>query len=204
MVGMMTEHRSLKQVLQQSDEPAWREWDYSLVLFPEGDGGEKVRRLAALLQHGSEKAAGKVGSPCISLGTFRGREAMEDTLIRWVQRVCRMQQRFRIEVKGPCVHPAGGWLLKVVDQGALTKLTESLAVIVDEYLHSCGKEKVVWSRSPHCRISEGQDRQSPDVRQKRIEEMILQTDFMVHSLVLMKEEYEGGHTEMVNVFPFHP
>lgn len=204
MVGMMTEHRSLKQILQQSNEPAWREWEYSLVLFPEGDGGEKVRQLAAMLQHGSTKAAGKVGSPYISLGTFRGREAMEDTLIRWVQRVCRMQQRFRIEVNGPCVHPTAGWLLKVMDQGALTKLTESLAVIMDEYLHSCGKDKVSWSRSPYCSITEGQDKQAPDLRQSRINEMIFQTDFMVHSLVLMKKEYEGGESEMVNVFPFHP
>ena len=194
----MMERQAVEPVARRrsAGELQWQERQYELVVFPEGAGGERVQQLAAELRAGA--AGGE--KPRILLGTFVAKEAMEETLIRWIQRVCRLQQRFRVSLEGPLAHPAGGWHLRVRDQWPFGRLAEGLAVI-DPYLVSCGGRPAAWHRIPHCRLSEQPPEKTRAIPGAAAADF--EAAFWVHSIVLLKSGREGG-TELVNVFPLLP
>jgi hypothetical protein len=184
-------------------ESAWQEYDYVLAVFPEGEGGEQVKRLACELQSIPDKAATWPETPSIRVARFRAREEMEETLIRWIQRVCHMQQRFRVEVEGPISDSDGGAFLRVRDHGPFKKLANGLAM-VDQYIQSCGEPPVEWTGVVHCRLTDMTGKENRRSWQPGEHERHFQANFLVHSLVLMKEGPGSSRPELVNVFPLFP
>lgn len=201
MIGVTTStnaspDRALR--ISQPSEPAWQEWMYRLVICPEGKAAEMIRQLTE--QTGHRTQTGLMSS--ITLASFRGREAMEDTLIRWVQRVCRMHSRFEISLNAPRPHPAGGWRMPVTDNKHLQQLAQKLS-IVDEYVRSCRMGPVHWETNHTCR----QEMSDGIIGTKRC--LTIQTgepftSFLAHSLVLTRQSYDGSPAEIVNLFAFLP
>jgi hypothetical protein len=201
MIGVTTSTpgfptRSLR--MTQPSETAWQESMYRLVICPEGLAAEKIRQLSKqpglIVQDGT--------MPCITLASFRGREAMEDTLIRWVQRVCRMHSRFQITLETPRPHPAGGWRMPVTENEQLKGLAQKLT-IVDDYIRSCSMGPVHWETTHTCR-------QETINRSTETEQYLIPHDngpfaaFLAHSLVLTRQSYAGSPIEIVNLFAFMP
>lgn len=181
-----------------SGESAWQEWMYRLVICPEGEAAERIRQLNAGRPTGGQKPP----LPSIPLVAFRGREAMEDTIIRWVQRVCRMHKRFQISLDQPIPHPAGGWRMKVTDPGSLNQLSEKLSVI-DDYIRSCHMGPVHRETNYACR-QEGLPVAAALTVPATGESDKPFAGFMAHSLVLTRQAYAGSTTEIVNLFAFLP
>ena len=197
---------------QRVGQAAWRSWkvgstwlecDYELMVFPEGEGGQKVKQLAAELHAALGKDASFPEVPSIRIASFQAREEMEETLIRWIQRVCHMQKRFRVDVDGPFKGPEDIAFLRVRDHGPFRKLADSLGM-VDQYIRSCGEPPVEWAGTVYCRLSAGVGEERA-VPWKPWDDMVkFQTHFLVHSLVLMKMQKGRSTTELVNVFPLYP
>lgn len=182
----------------QSGETGWDEWMYRLVICPEGEAAERIKQLHATLPTGDQKPP----LPSIPLVAFRGREAMEDTIIRWVQRVCRMHRRFQLSLDHPAPHPAGEWRMNVTDAAPLRQLAEKLSVI-DDYIRSCRMGPVHRETNYACRqeglpgvinlpFIETHDPEKPFA------------GFTAHSLVLTRQAYAGSAIEIVNLFAFLP
>jgi len=198
MVGMTTRTNETAPWKPQGGETAWQEWMYRLVICPEGEAAERIRQLNG----GRATEPLRAQLPSIPLIAFRGREAMEDTIIRWVQRVCRMQRRFPISLEKPERHPAGGWRMAVTDTDTLCGLSEKLSVI-DDYIRACRMGPVHRETNHACR-QEGTSGMSamPDIPSTDKERPF--TSFMAHSLVLTRQAYAGSTTEVVNLFAFLP
>jgi hypothetical protein len=188
---------------QQAAEKSWQEKDYSLVIFPEGDGGERVKQLAGKFHRNFREGLYPQEAPLIELAAFRAREAMEDTLIRWIQRVCHMQRRFQVQLNGFCEKHNGGLYLQVQDQRPFTKISGSLSV-VDQYIQSCGSPPVEWMQAPQCRLTNSITTNEYDQTKNWFSTKPFQADFFVHSLVLLKQVSDSGSAELVNVFPLLP
>src|SRR5690349_12231406 len=71
---------------------------YKLVIFPEGDGGARIRELAKTIKDDSPSGMNILVRPYIQVASFEGRELMEETLIRWIQRVCNSHNRFDLQL----------------------------------------------------------------------------------------------------------
>lgn len=204
MGAVMARQQFLRPVWQQPmTEKTWQETDYSLVVFPEGEGGERVKQLAGNFHRTFRGETQPLEAPLIELASFRAREAMEETLIRWVQRVCHMQRRFWVQLEGFCEKHNGGLYLQVRDQRPFAKIAGSLSV-VDQYIQSCGAPPVDWKPAPHCRITDTISTNEYEQTKKWFSEQAFQADFFVHSLVLMKQVNESSGAELVNVFPLLP
>ena len=188
---------------QQAVEKSWQERDYSLVVFPEGEGGERVKQLAGNFHQTFRAGSSPLEVPLIELAAFRAREAMEETLIRWIQRVCHMQRRFWVQLNGFCEKHNGGLYLQVQDQRPFTKIAGSLSV-VDQYIQSCGGPPVEWIQAPQCRITDSITTNEYDQTKNWFSEAPFHADFFVHSLVLLKQVSDSGSAELVNVFPLLP
>jgi hypothetical protein len=204
MAEVMVRQQSPRFVWQQlAAEKSWQERDYSLVVFPEGEGGERVKQLAGNFHRTFRGGLSPQEVPLIELAAFRAREAMEDTLIRWIQRICHMQQRFRVQLDGFCEKHNGGLYLQVRDQRPFVKISGSLSV-VDEYIQSCGGPPVDWIQSPQCRVSNLVTTNEYEQTKNWFSAEPFQADFFVHSLVLLKQVSDSGSAELVNVFPLLP
>ena len=201
MVRMTTMHADemeWKPQGGQRGETAWKEYMYRLVICPEGEAAERIRQLNA----GEPTTAQKPPLPSITLVAFRGREAMEDTIIRWVQRVCRMHRRFHVSLDHPKPHPAGGWRMGVMDTTALYQLSEKLAVI-DDYINTSRMGPVHREINYACR-QEGEMIHANPTPKPQPESDKPFASFMAHSLVLTRQAYAGSATEVVNLFAFLP
>ncbi|MEY4885840.1 MAG: hypothetical protein RL151_1149 [Bacteroidota bacterium] len=182
----------------QRGETAWQEYMYRLVICPEGEAAERIRQL----NDGESTKEQKPPLPSITLVAFRGREAMEDTIIRWVQRVCRMHRRFQVSLEHPRHHPAGGWRMSVTDTAALYQLSEKLSVI-DDYINTCRMGPVHRETNYACR-QEGVTIPANLTLKAGLEPDKPFASFMAHSLVLTRQAYAGSANEIVNLFAFLP
>lgn len=201
MVWMMTMTQERPDRNLRPGQPAettWQEWMYRLVICPEGEGAERIRQLT----EADGQPDRTQNLPCIPIAAFRGREAMEDTLIRWVQRVCRMHQRFQVILDDPQPHPAGGWRLPVTDTEPIRQLSEKLT-IVDEYIRSCRLGPVHWETNHACRFNGTPEMTDRRPQTPRPTNNAFAT-FLVHSLVLTRQAYADGPVEIVNLFAFLP
>ena len=204
MAEVMVRQQPARPVWQQQQaEKSWREQDYSLIVFPEGEGGERVKQLAGNFFRTFRDDLFPQELPLIELAGFRAREAMEETLIRWIQRVCHMQRRFWVQLDGFCEQHSSGLYLQVQDHRPFTKIAGSLHV-VDQYIQSCGGPPVEWIKTPHCRITDSATTNEYEQTKKWFMDKAFHADFFVHSLVLMKQVSESGSAELVNVFPLLP
>ncbi len=198
MTTMATERMEWKPQGGQCGETAWQEYMYRLVICPEGEAADRIRALNT----SESTTAQKPPLPSITLVAFRGREAMEDTIIRWVQRVCRMHRRFQISLDHPKPHPAGGWRMSVTDTAPLHQLSEKLSVI-DDYINTCRMGPVHREINHACR-QEGVTIPSNLTKTPIQEPDKPFASFMAHSLVLTRQAYAGSATDIVNLFAFLP
>ena len=184
-------------------EPAWRERLYSLSLLPEAESGETLGRIVEDWQTADGQSLSAWPMPYIQLATFTGREAMEETLTRWMQRICRTLPRFNLRLVQPTLLPDGSLRMAVAETAPLQKLIDRLDVL-ETYIKSCGTGGVEWTRNPCCRIG----RTAPP--QKRLQThpaetvKTLETVFPVHCLTLEKRTHAEDGSEKVYLCPLSP
>ncbi|MFT4024107.1 MAG: hypothetical protein QM664_10035 [Flavihumibacter sp.] len=114
---------------------------YRLVILP--DGG-----LATALAAESAYATSRYGSqakweerPVLELLRFRARADMEDTLLRWMRRICGQWAVFKLVFNNYGSHPLVPLYLRLADGSTLQSLAASFHLL-DGWLKSNGMEAV--------------------------------------------------------------
>ncbi|WP_336515165.1 hypothetical protein [Pollutibacter soli] len=177
---------------------------YKLVIFPEGDGGARIRDLAKSIKGNSPSGMNILARPYIEVASFEGRELMEDTLIRWIQRVCNSHNRFDLQLNNFGSHPNHPLYLRVMNPEPVTKLINSMQVI-ENYIVTNGSGYLKWTKKPVCFLTNGESRRewTDFIRQQLSEDFF--DSFTVYNLVLIKLTGAGDASEeIVNVFPLYP
>src|SRR5687768_14793392 len=72
------------------------DYEYLLVIHPDMEVYSKVLSEKQRFHEEYEPESVRGGKPHITLGSFVARESMEETLIRWIQRVCSREQSFMV------------------------------------------------------------------------------------------------------------
>jgi hypothetical protein len=184
-------------------EPAWREQFYSLTLLPETEAGEALRRMTSALQPDDGPRQMTYPMPDIPLATFTGREAMEETLTRWMQRICANLKRFSLALGEPTLLPDGSLRMKVKDPASLKMLTDRLEVL-ETYIRSCGTGPVEWIGSHFCRIGKSIPAMGRIATQTTQGLKPMEGVFPVHCLLLEKRIHAEDRSEKVYLCPFMP
>jgi hypothetical protein len=184
-------------------EPTWREQTYSLSLLPEAEGGEILKRMAGGWRPADGWSLAPAPMPYIPLASFTGREAMEATLTRWMQRICQTLPRFSLPLGDAALLPDRSLRMRVTDTESLRRLIERLEVL-ETYIKSCGTGQVEWVRNPYCRLgravaSKG-DAEVPAIEAGKTS----QARFPVHCLLLGKKTHTEDGSEKVYLCPFPP
>ena len=185
--------------------------EYLLVVYPRGDLQDRLmeeqQRFSAdygldhRLDQGQRIANDIFGRnrPHITLAAFQAGEEAEDTLIRWIQRICQQHRSFEVALNNYSGIPPHTICLRVQDPAPLRELMKQLGAI-DEYIQSSGWPPVRLTGRPYLSIAGGLTEQvynkaMPDYSRKTFHDI-----FQVGELVLLKRKHSFDPCKTVNVF----
>ena len=176
--------------------------EYLLVVHPDDDVYTKVsaekQRFNVQYSQGAVKA-----KPHITVGSFMAREEMEETLIRWIQRVSSQQKSFPVALNNYSGFPEHTIYLRVQDHQPFKQLATQLKVI-DSYIRSNGYSPVKLINRPHVSIAR---RLSQDVYEKAMVDYSQKTFFelfTVRELVLLRRAHQYDTWKVINIFRLLP
>lgn len=192
-------------LLKQSTAPWVKQgfYEYLLVVNPDAEVQEKVIAEKQVLyeQYGQDTASKT--KPHITVAKFIAREGMEETLIRWMQRIFSRQQSFTVSLNNYSGFPPNTIYLRVQDEMPFKHLANELKV-VNNYLYSsyCPPARLVTK--PHITVAK---RLPESLYIKALMELgskIFHETFTVNELQLLKKSSLHDTCKVVNVFRLQP
>jgi 2'-5' RNA ligase len=185
--------------------------EYLLVAYPHGDLQDRLMEeqqqfssdygLDHRLDQGQRSANDFFGRnrPHITLATFQAGEEAEDTLIRWIQRICQQHRSFQLVLNNYSGIPPNTIYLRVQDPEPLRELMRQMGAI-DEFIRSSGWPPVHLNGRPYLSIAGGltekvYNKAMPDYSRKTFHGI-----FQVDELVLLRRKHSFDPCKTVNVF----
>ena len=178
-------------------------YEYLLVVHPSADA---YTQLMQEKQHFFETYKEKVAIktlPHITVANFLAKEAMEDTIIRYMHRIFSMQKSFNVSLNNFSGFPPHTVYARVQDHQPFRQLAAALAP-VDHYVKGNGCPPAKFITHPHVTIAR---RLKADVYEKAMFEFSQRTfyaSFTVTELILLKRRNQFDKCKQVNVFAVTP
>jgi len=177
-------------------------WEYVLVAIPDEEVTIKLLEVDRALERPSKRLNAQY-KPYIKLAEFQARESMEETIIRWIQRVCNQQEGFKVTLNNYGGLPPSTIFVRIQDHSPFRALASRLQVI-DDYIQSNSCPPAKFYNKPNLRIGE----QPPESDYSRALFHYSQQDFhesfVVSELVLMKSRNVFEQLKQVNLFRLYP
>lgn len=178
-------------------------YEYLLVAYPDAAVNKKVmaekENFAAEYQ---QKIATKT-KPHITIANFMAKEVMEETILRYTQRICSSHQSFEVALNNYSGFPSHTIFLRVQNQQPFKQLAQELTAI-SSYVKSCACPPVKLITNPHLSIA----RRLPEtIYMKAIIDYSQKTfheTFMVNELVLLRRNNQYDLCKAVHVFRLQP
>ena len=141
--------------------------------------------------------------PHITVAVFQAGEGMEETLLRWIQRICGRRQSFEVMLNNYSGIPPHTIYLRIQDPAPFRQLAHELGAI-DDFIRSSGCPPVHLIPQPYLSIAGGLTEQvygraMPDYSRKTFN-----GSFRVKELVLLKRDHPFDSCKSVNVFRLSP
>jgi 2'-5' RNA ligase len=177
--------------------------EYLLVAHPDEAVNEKVvAEKENFHREYGQKIAVKT-KPHITVANFLAKEAMEETIFRYMQRILMQQQSFEVSLNNYSGFPPHTIYLRVQNKQPFKQLAKELRVI-GNYISSCACPPVQLKPNPHVSIA----RRLPetvylkammDYSQKTFHET-----FLVKELVVLRRSHQYDACKTVQVFGLQP
>ena len=178
-------------------------YEYLLVTHPDVAVNEKVMAEKQFFAAEYQQKVAAITKPHITIANFMAREAMEETILRYTQRICSQQQSFEVAINNYSGFPPHSIYLRVQNPQPFRQLVKELTV-VSNYVSSCSCPPVKLITNPHLSIARHLPetvylRAIMDYSQKTFHET-----FMVNELVLLRRSRQYDTCKPVHVFRLQP
>ena len=178
-------------------------YEYLLVANPDTEMGSRVMaEKQSFYDRYKEKIAVRT-QPHITVANFLADEDMEDTIARWIQRICSQQQSFQVVLNNFSGFPSHAVFVRVQNPAPFQSLAKHLKVI-DSYVRTNGFPPAKLISNPHLTVAR---RLPEDVYTKAMFDYAQREfhgSFVVRELVLLKRKHQFETCEKINVFRFLP
>ncbi|HXO78200.1 MAG TPA: 2'-5' RNA ligase family protein, partial [Puia sp.] len=135
----------------------------------------------------------------ITVAAFQAGEPMEDTLIRWIQRICNRHKSFDITLNNYSGFPPHTIYLRVQDPEPFRELMQQLRAI-DDFIRSSGCPPVNLINRPYLSIAGGLTEQVYNKAMPEYSRKDFHDSFHVREMVLLKREHSFDACKTVNIF----
>jgi hypothetical protein len=173
--------------------------EYVLAAHPDARVQQRISEEKLVFGHSYPQLTPDPLKPAIVLANFQAKEIMEDTLLRWIQRICSLQQGFQVTLNNFSGLPPHTIYLRVQDPQPFHHLALQLKMI-DSFIQSNDCPPVQLSTRPHLAFAR-------DLSQPVYEEAIRQyaqrcfhESFSVDTLILWRRPTPYEPYVMVNTF----
>ncbi|MHA4808284.1 2'-5' RNA ligase family protein [Flavitalea flava] len=181
--------------------------EYLLVIYPQGELHNKLLEEQEQFSrdYGLQvnQQVNNRNKPHITMAAFQAGEVMEETLIRWIHRICNRYRSFDMSLNNFSGFPPHTIYLRVQDPQPFRKLMQQLRAI-DDFIRSSGCPPVNLINNPYLSIAGSLTEQvynkaMPDYSRRTFHE-----SFRVDELILLKREHPFAPCKTVNIFRLLP
>lgn len=177
--------------------------EYLLVACPDGNVHNKIVEVKqSFFDVYNHKVAVK-SRPDITVANFLAKESMEETLIRYIHRVCSQNKCFTVTLNNYSGFPPHTIYVRVQDPEPFRHLAVQLKV-VDQYVQSNGCPPATFLFRPHLPIARGLDSNLYNKAMMDYSQQTFHESFRLDELVLLKRNNPFDTCKQVNVFRFYP
>jgi 2'-5' RNA ligase len=177
-------------------------WEYILVTTPDEVVSRKLLEAGRGIPGLSKRIKGEF-KPYIKLAEFQARESMEETIIRWIQRVCNQEESFTVTLNNYGGFPPSTIFVRIQDHQPFRTLASKLKVI-DDYVQSSSCPPVKFYNRPNLKIGEQPAEADYGKALFHYSQQDFHEAFMVSELVLLKSHNVFEQPRQVNVFRLYP
>lgn len=178
-------------------------FEYLLVVHPDSGVYRRiVEEKQSFYNEFKEKSAVKT-KPHITVANFMAKESMEETLIRYIQRVCNLNERFTVTLNNYSGFPPHTIYLRVQNEKPFQQLARELKP-VNTYVSSCSCPPMKLISRPHLTIAR---QLSEEVYFKALTQYAHKSfheSFVVNELLLLRRENPFVEEKPINVFGLPP
>jgi 2'-5' RNA ligase len=178
-------------------------YEYLLVGHPDEIVRNKVMEEKAQFSgiYG-QKIAGKT-KPHITVANFLASEAMEPTIIKWMQRICGARHSFNVTLNNYSGFPPHTIYLRVQDPQPFQQLARELKT-VDDFIRASACPPAMLITRPHLSIArklpaQVYNKAMADYAQKSFHE-----SFMLEELLLLRRAHQFDTCKTIQVFRLKP
>ena len=179
-------------------------YEYLLVVHPAKEVFERIKEEKENFSAEYKVSIAGKTLPHITIANFLAKEAMEETIIKWMHKIISSHQSFHVMLNNYSGFPSSKTVYaRVQDHEPFKQLSASLKVIND-YITGNGFDKAIFPYHPHLTIAR---RLQQDVYDKAIMDYSRKTfnaSFMVDELMLLKRRNEYDKCKQINVFKLPP
>ena len=178
-------------------------YEYLLVLHPDSEVYKKVElEKQSFYNEYSDEIAIKT-TPHITVANFFARETMEETLIKWIQRICNQRERFTVTLNNYSGFPPHTIYLRVQNEKPFHQLVNQLKV-VDTYISSCSCPPMRLISKPHLKIAQELSKEIYFKALTQYAHKSFHESFVVNELLLLRRENQFDSCKPINVFGLPP
>lgn len=175
-------------------------FEYLLLANPGEEVFKKVMAEKEIFSFCYKVHAAKKTLPHITVANFLAKETMEETLIKWMNKIISNQHSFDVMLNNFSGFPSSHTVYaRVQNHEPFRQLAASLKTI-DEYVRSNGFPRAMLTNHPHVTIAK---RLQPAVYEKALKDYSQKTfnaSFTVNELILLKRQNQYEKCKQVAVF----
>ena len=178
-------------------------WEYLLVIRPDA---HVCNKLSAEKQEFFERYHHESSvhlKPHITIGAFLAPERVENTIIKWIQRICSMHKSFPVVLNNFSGYPEHTIFLRVQDPAPFQELAFQLNII-DNFIRSNNCPPLKLLNRPHLNIAAKLPADIYDKAMPEYSRRLFHETFMATELLLLKRLNQFDSCRHVNVFRFYP
>lgn len=178
-------------------------YEYLLVINPAKDVNKKLVAEKQMFYDDFNQKAAINTKPHIIVASFIAKEGMENTIVRWMQRICSKQKSFTVTLNNYGGFPPDTIYLRIQDEAPFRRLAKELSV-VNAYINSSSCPPMLVTPRPHVSVA---DNLSEEIFFKALTQYAHKSfheSFLVNELLLLKRKDGFEAPKPVIVFALQP
>jgi 2'-5' RNA ligase len=177
--------------------------EYLLVVHPDDKIYSKVTDEKKAFHNQYRQEISIKTKPHITVANFMAKEEMEETLIRWIQRVSSQVKGFPVTLNNYSGFPEHTIYLRIQDHQPFKQLAIQLKVI-DSYIRLNGYPAVKLNDRPHLSIARHLPKDVYDKALIDYSQKIFFDSFIAGELVLLRRDHQFDACKVINIFRLLP
>lgn len=175
-------------------------FEYLLLANPGEEVFKKVMAQKEIFSFCYKVNAAKKTLPHITVANFLAKETMEETLIKWMNKIISNQYAFDVMLNNFSGFPSSHTVYaRVQNHEPFKQLAASLKTI-DEYIRSNGFPRAMLIKHPHVTIAKGLQLDVYEKALKDYSQKTFNASFTVNELILLERQNQYEKCKQVAVF----